>query len=147
MFNFISKRLDVGKVSVYRCKSDIRDLIERLKSLHYDLADLIGRYLMITLIIKTVLDLIYDLLEIGIRHGSLRAGGCKSRHQLLTREILSCAVLLDDLHAEHFGSLGRRIAVLALDADSSAPNGTPLIRGACINYFIVISSALGTLHY
>ena len=76
MFNFISERLNVGKVPVDRSKSYISDFIELLQSLHYNLADSVSRDLMITLIIKTVLDLIYDLLEIGIRHGSLRAGGC-----------------------------------------------------------------------
>ncbi len=142
----MSKRIGISEILIYGSKSDICNFVDIEESVHDILSDLSGSDLSRGLRRDHALHFITYIRQHPVGHGTLGTRGIKSCKELVSREFLSCSVLLDNLGLYTLNALQSREAFAAALAFAAPPDSIDAVSIARIYDLAVLTAAFGTSH-
>lgn len=146
IFEFGHEFSDVLESQVDGCKPYIGNIIERLKTFHYDLSDLAGLKFAIGSILHVSLDLVDDRLKLSRGYGTFFTGAQQARHYLVPLECLALTIFFDDHVRDLVDPLVRREPAGTIQAFAAAADRIPVFRLARIDDLIFKMSAKRAAH-
>jgi hypothetical protein len=136
----------IFEVFIHRCKADIGDLVQSLKFLHHQLADVAG----IDFALSTGQQFFFDRqnrrIDGGRRHRALAQRQGQAAAQLGGRVLGAAAILLDHIRHHQFDALIRGKSFITFSATPAPAYGIPLLRYTRIEDLGIVMLAERTFH-
>ena len=137
---------DVLELAVDRGEADIGHLVHLTQAIHHQLSDPGGGHLPIHLVLKGLLNLIGDPLQLAEGHRALLTGAQHTVEQLALVKGLAAAVLFDDHQGQALHRLIGGKALVAGQALPPAADAGPLVRRPGIHHLALQMGTIGTFH-
>ena len=138
--------LYVLEIQINRGKAHIRDFVIAPQSVHDQLAQFAGLALALGGLDYKSFRLIYDLLQLADRYGSLLAGPQQAIQHLLAIEFLAAAVFLDHHVGNFVDALVSGEALAALQTLAAPADGIGFLALARIHHLVIFKTTERTLH-
>ncbi len=144
---FIDKLAGVLEIAIDAGETDIRHFINVTKMFYNAFADEGAGNLLVEVFENVLFDLVGNLANLLGGNGAFVAGLLKADDNFFSVIRDAGAVFFDDVHSEALaGFFVSGEAFVARQALASAPDDSPAVAGARVDYFILLFLAEGTSH-